>query len=100
MALKKAHKEKPLSDLEVTCSNCKACCCRLEAMLFGDPEVPDHLTVTDERGVRSMARKGDGWCTALDRKTMSCTIYEKRPWICREFEMGKDECLSARADSL
>ncbi|SDZ96420.1 Putative zinc-or iron-chelating domain-containing protein [Desulfuromusa kysingii] len=81
---------------EPTCANCKACCCRLEAMLFDDPEVPDSLTVTDARGRRSMARLEDGWCSALDRKTMSCTIYTIRPWICREFEMGEDECLSAR----
>ena len=25
-----------------------------------------------------------------------CTIYEKRPLICREFEMGAPECLEER----
>lgn len=85
---------------DVSCSHCHACCCRLQAMLFGDPEVPDHLTVTDECGVRSMAREDDGWCSALDRRTMTCRIYQQRPWICREFEMGKEECLSARATYL
>ncbi|TOK02715.1 zinc/iron-chelating domain-containing protein, partial [Vibrio parahaemolyticus] len=24
------------------------------------------------------------------------TIYENRPWICREFEMASDECLDER----
>jgi Fe-S-cluster containining protein len=32
----------------------------------------------------------------LDRHTMMCSIYEKRPLICREFEMGGYECLSER----
>ncbi|MBN2427482.1 MAG: YkgJ family cysteine cluster protein [Deltaproteobacteria bacterium] len=84
----------------VTCTNCQASCCRLEAMLFDDTDIPDKFVVTDARGNMSMARLEDGWCAALDRDTMSCTIYEKRPWICREFEMGEYECLSARAANL
>ncbi|MCD6186598.1 MAG: YkgJ family cysteine cluster protein [Desulfuromusa sp.] len=89
-----------LPDTEVTCTNCEASCCRLEAMLFNDTEVPDKFIEVDTRGDRRMARLEDGWCSALDRNTMSCTIYENRPWICREFEMGKDECISARAANL
>jgi Fe-S-cluster containining protein len=84
---------------EITCENCHACCCRLEAMLFNDPNIPENLTVTDARGERSMLRLADGWCVALDRKTMKCSIYENRPWLCREFEMGGEECLAARADN-
>jgi len=44
-----------------------------------------------------MARLDDGWCSALDRNTMLCSIYEKRPGICRELEMGEYECLTERA---
>jgi Fe-S-cluster containining protein len=44
----------------------------------------------------TMARLDDGWCAALDRETMMCSIYELRPWICREFEMGGYECLEER----
>ncbi|MDX2495342.1 MAG: YkgJ family cysteine cluster protein [Desulfuromusa sp.] len=90
------NKTTPLLDTGVICANCAACCCRLQAMLFDDPEVPDHFIEIDTRGDRSMARLEDGWCAALDRETMLCTIYENRPWICREFEMGKYECISAR----
>ena len=43
-----------------------------------------------------MLRLDDGWCAALDRDTMMCTIYERRPLICREFEMGAPECLEER----
>ncbi len=45
-----------------------------------------------------MIRLDDGWCSALDRNTMRCTIYAKRPDICRELEMGGYECASIRAD--
>lgn len=82
---------------EVTCANCKACCCRLEAMLFNDTGVPNRYIITDKEGRKSMARLKDGWCAALDRDTMRCTIYRKRPWICREFKMGGDDCISVRA---
>ena len=81
----------------VTCADCEACCCRLEVMLITDTGVPEHFVETDGWGGMRMARLDDGWCAALDRHTMQCLIYEKRPWICREFEMGGDECLSERA---
>ncbi len=87
-------------DTEVTCASCEACCCRLEAMLFNDTEVPDNLIEINTQGERCMVRLADGWCKALDRNTMTCTIYEKRPWICCEFEMGEYECISARAVNL
>ena len=89
-----------LPDTEVTCKNCEACCCRLEVMLITDTGVPDNFIVIDMWGGRSMARLEDGWCSALDRNTMSCMIYEKRPGICREFEMGEYECISERAANL
>lgn len=45
-----------------------------------------------------MARLDDGWCSALNRNTMACTIYKQRPDICRELEMGGDECEIIRTD--
>ena len=86
-----------LPDPEVTCANCEACCCRQEAMLFNDTEVPDDLIEINAQGEKSMARLDDGWCSAPDRNTMLCLIYEQRPGICRELEMDEDECLTERA---
>ena len=77
----------------VTCVKCGACCCRLEVMLITDTSVPNHFIDTDEWGGRIMARRDDGWCAALDRNTLLCRIYEKRPLICREFEMGSAACI-------
>ena len=82
---------------EVTCSSCQACCCRLEVMIISDTGVPDKHIAVDEWGGETMLRLEDGWCSALDRNTFMCSIYENRPWICREFEMGSYDCRVERA---
>ncbi|WP_239985730.1 YkgJ family cysteine cluster protein [Marinobacter salexigens] len=81
---------------DVSCANCRACCCRLEVMLISETGVPERFIETDSWGGQTMARLEDGWCAALDRDTMLCSIYEKRPFICRQFEMGGYECLEER----
>ena len=86
-----------LSKTEVSCSKCKACCCRLEVMIITDTGVPEQHIAVDQWGAETMLRLDDGWCSALDRETFMCSIYENRPWICREFEMGSYECKSERA---
>ncbi len=82
---------------ELSCASCEACCCRLEVMLMGGDDVPPALTAQDRWGGWVMRRLGDGWCAALDRDTLRCTIYARRPFICREFEVGDYECLEERA---
>jgi len=88
---------KDVSKTEVTCSNCQACCCRLEVMIITDTGVPSEHIAVDEWGGETMLRLEDGWCSALDRETLMCSIYENRPWICREFEMGSYECNEERS---
>ncbi|NLQ16641.1 YkgJ family cysteine cluster protein [Marinomonas sp. M1K-6] len=83
---------KNIADSDVTCSRCQACCCRMEVMIISDTGVPDRHVSVDEWGGETMLRLDDGWCSAVDRDTFLCTIYEHRPWICREFEMGSEEC--------
>jgi len=86
----------PLPEPEVSYTNCKACCCRLEVMLITDTGVPDYFIALDQWGSQTMARLADGRCAALDRITFKCTIYDNRPWVCREFEMGEYECIRER----
>jgi Fe-S-cluster containining protein len=81
-----------LIDPVIRCSMCRAGCCKLEVMLLTDTGVPKAYISTDQWGAETMTRLGDGWCSALDRSSMLCTIYENRPWVCREFEMGSYEC--------
>ncbi len=78
------------------CSSCRAACCRLEVMLFGDDEVPAALTGRDRWGGWVMRRLADGWCAALDRQTRLCTIYDRRPAICRDYQLGDHDCREQR----
>lgn len=87
---------KNISEIEVTCSTCQACCCHLEVMIITDTGVPEQHIARDRWGGETMLRLDDGWCSALDRETLMCTIYENRPLICREFEMGSYECKEER----
>ena len=80
----------------IACANCRACCCRLEVILMGEDNPPEEFVETDRWGGQVMARLEDGWCAALDRDTMLCAIYARRPGVCREFEMGGGECIVER----
>lgn len=66
--------------------------------MISDTGVPEHYTDTDQWGGTVMARLDDGWCAALDRESMKCTIYAIRPTVCREFKTAGDECLAERTD--
>jgi uncharacterized protein len=84
------------ADAAITCANCQACCCRLEVLLISNTGVPEHYIDTNDWGARVMARLDDGWCAALDRHSLLCTIYDKRPTVCRDFEMGGYGCIDER----
>jgi len=80
----------------IHCDNCAACCCQMEVLLLTDTGLPGHLVATDAWDAPVMARLEDGWCAALERQTLRCSIYDRRPWVCRELEMGGDDCVAAR----
>ena len=81
----------------ITCATCQACCCKLEVILMGDDDVPAEFSETDRWGGEVMKRLDDGWCAALDRKTLLCRIYARRPEVCREYPVGDGDCLTERA---
>lgn len=60
---------------------------------MGDDDIPLKLTEQDRWGGWIMKRLDDGWCSALDRNTFLCTIYERRPTICHDYQMGDSDCL-------
>lgn len=66
---------------------------------MGDDEVPLELTERDAWGGLVMRRLADGWCAALDRATMLCSVYERRPTVCRDFELGSSDCVAERAST-
>jgi len=65
-------------------------------MLMGDDDIPINLTEQDRWGGWIMKRLDDGWCSALDRNTLLCTIYEHRPMICRDYQVGDSDCIKER----
>jgi uncharacterized protein len=80
----------------ITCATCRACCCKLEVILMGDDDPPAEFVAIDQWGGQVMKRLDDGWCAAVDRVTMLCRIYARRPGVCREFAVGESECLTER----
>lgn len=85
-------------DPTVHCSDCAAVCCRLTVIVEPHDEVPRGPAVADAPGLEILARSADGWCVALDRKSMSCGIYASRPGACRRFTMGAGYCRAIRED--
>jgi Fe-S-cluster containining protein len=82
---------------DISCDNCRAVCCRLQVLLIGDNDVPESMIEWSDWGGQVMRREADGWCTALDRDTMRCSIYSRRPQLCRDYAMGGSECIAERA---
>jgi len=85
-------------DETISCSTCKALCCRLEVRLIdeADEKIPEKFTEIVENQYYVMKREKDGWCTCLDRETMLCTIYEIRPFLCRDYKEGDYDCVLER----
>ena len=65
---------------------------------MGDDDVPPRLTQTDPWGGQVMARLDDGWCAALERDTLLCGIYERRPAVCRDYPVGGGDCIAERSN--
>ena len=63
---------------------------------MGDDAIPPELTEQDQWDGWVMTRLEDGWCVALDRNTMRCTIYERRPMICSDYQVGGSDCIEER----
>jgi Fe-S-cluster containining protein len=64
----------------------------LQVILMPHDAPPAHLTEIEEHGLAVMRRLDDGWCAALDRETLRCTIYAVRPQVCRDVATGGVEC--------
>lgn len=66
-------------------------------MLMAEDDVPAEMSMVDRWGGWIMRRLDDGWCAALDRRTMLCTIYARRPSVCRDYQLGGSDCMQERA---
>ena len=78
------------------CTACGKCCHLLVELSPLLDDVPEKFVV-EHAGVRCMDQHGDGACVALDAATQLCTIYERRPQVCRDFNRGESLCRRAVA---
>jgi Fe-S-cluster containining protein len=88
------------------CLECGACCHSINPTLVellgvDRVAIPDRYGESDAEGgshMRMSACESGGFvCSALGEKN-ACRIYERRPFLCREFERGSPECHAAIAD--
>lgn len=80
------------------CDTCQACCCQLPVRVLPGDDPPEYLLDEDDDGYLILGKHDDGWCLALDRDAMNCGIYDRRPFVCREFAMGGGDCIEVRDD--
>jgi len=70
------------------------CCSSLVGLKALVEDVPEEFVV-EHSGVRCMDQHGDGACVALDPVSRLCTIYERRPQVCRDFQRAEALCRRA-----
>jgi hypothetical protein len=59
-------------------------------------DVPPGMVREFPTGARAMKLVGDDErCIALDPQTRMCTIYDRRPTVCREFPYEDEKCFGA-----
>lgn len=108
-----ARRQQEESTAQNPCLTCGACCIGYRASFYwaecddAVPRgVPERLTVRVSPFRRAMRRSRTGRCVALrgaPGRRVRCSIYERRPSVCRAFEPGwaagsaDDRCAGARA---
>ena len=67
--------------MELDCSKC-GLCCFAGVEHYGNKDIEEHFDITIGE---------DGWCVQYD-KDVGCLIYDKRPEVCRNLEIGGEPC--------
>lgn len=81
------------------CIGCGACCRGNIRVDLQKDAVPPELTKPTYEGSRfghMLLHPNGPWCAALDLKTRTCTIYDRRPRVCQTFERGGSWCEKLR----
>lgn len=82
---------KPVSVSDPGAPACAACvlCCRADAVrLLPEDDAGSYLTEPHDTmpGERMLAHRANGDCVYLDRAAGGCSIYERRPLMCRHMD--------------
>jgi len=68
---------------------CKAVCCSFVFALT-KKDVEKGIVRWNPKRPYFISRDADGYCSHLDRKTYTCSIWEDRPERCRNYDCRKD----------
>ena len=83
------------------CDECKGKCCVGPIDVYSTDEIfyDDELVCQDpDQKYDRVMRTVDGYCIAL--KDGKCTIYDKRPTVCRAFQVDSVCCVNLRTGRL
>lgn len=69
---------------------CKAACCRLSFALTVE-EIEGGVVRWDLGQPYFIRHEADGHCTHLDRAGGGCSIYDRRPGVCRQYSCATDD---------
>lgn len=69
---------------------CRATCCRLSFALSGQ-DVEEGIVHWNLGQPYMIAHEKDGYCSHLDRESLTCTIYEHQPVICQTYHCREDK---------
>ncbi|MEJ2346091.1 MAG: YkgJ family cysteine cluster protein [Gammaproteobacteria bacterium] len=93
MAAVYGDEEDGLPEARVDCTRCiprcRAKCCTLIFALTKAEVAAGHVRHNPRRPY-FIVRDEDGYCPHLDRATLACTIWERRPLRCRRYDCRKD----------
>ncbi len=80
--------------VKVDCANrihlCHAACCRLSFALSGQ-DVQEGIVRWNLGHPYVIAHEKDGYCSHLDRESLTCTIYAHQPVICQAYDCREDK---------
>ena len=91
-----------MDDVIVDCSKCpyKHACCRAVRVELDDDEVDLYQTeqaLSQRKNVNIVAQH-NGRCVYLDPRTCRCTIWDKRPRVCRKYDCKDDKRMKEIAE--
>ena len=79
---------------KVDCENrihlCRAACCRLSFSLSGQ-DVDEGIVRWNMGQPYLISHKEDGYCSHLDRESLTCSIYAHQPAVCQTYHCRKDK---------
>lgn len=92
----------PVESVSVDCNKgraegCKTKCCSFWFALT-PREVEEGIIKFNPEISYMIMQDNEGYCVHLDRKTLQCTIWGKRPDACKEYSCENDERVWGKND--